>query len=156
MSGQYNQDSAFGGTFGNTSSPGTGHGSYSLAIRHVFTATSVFDGATAIRVRLCADGSQIDVSSKSVTFSVYLQPTDGTVGGPKSGFFEMNVYRTNNGSFGLPFTVYPSGEWPANQWVQFSSALNTTGTSATDLGLEFRTINLPWTGNVYFDDISIQ
>jgi hypothetical protein len=154
-SGQYTPDSAFpssGGTFGYSSS----HGSNSLVIRHVFSATSVSDGATAIRVKLCADQSQIDVSGKSVTFSVYLEPTDGTVGGPKSGFYEMNVYRTNNGSFGLPFTVYPSGEWPANQWVQFSSSLTTTGTSATDLGLEFRTMTFPWTGNVYFDDISIR
>jgi len=142
-----------GGTFEVRTTTAT-HGSHALAIGHN-VPQDMQSGSSAAQVSLCAGGNSLDLSGKTIYFSLYLA---SSMPAPSVLFSEMNVWSCNGPNCSL-FTVYPAGDvYPENQWLEFSTAIpQVNGSSVlTAMTLAFRTFNVPWVGTVYFDYIHIQ
>jgi hypothetical protein len=133
-------------------------GTYSLAIGH--KAPDVGGGYvpgafSAGKVHLCPSGVGLDLSAKSFSLAVYLDPT--TVGGTVDELDSEFFVQAWNGQNQLSFIYLDGGmSLPAGSWFFPSVSLSGFTSSVTDLEIVFRTYNQAWVGTVYFDNIRIQ
>jgi hypothetical protein len=129
-------------------------GSKSLAIGHVANTAPGADAYSLAKVTLCPSGAAVDLSAKTLSVSVYAQPDAGTSTADLNLVFDCEMYvwgyptgggylNPNNGSQLLPM----------NTWTTMTAIL---GPGITDIEVQFRTYNNPWSGTIYFDDIRIQ
>jgi hypothetical protein len=146
---------ASGGMFGVSSKRAFG-GTYSLAIAHN-NPTGVF-AVSAIKIHLCPTGVPVDLSSKSLWFNVYFEPTVGADLDSSDSEFQFFLTNGANGVGG--FYLDDGMSLPPGQWLTRAASLAPTGTSGTtsitDVEVVLDTSNKPWVGTLYFDNFRIQ
>jgi hypothetical protein len=131
-------------------------GTHSLAITHD-NPNGGF-AVSAIKIHLCPSGVAVDLSSKSLWFNFYLEPS---VGGDLDASDSEFEYQLSNGANGVGLRYLNNGgALPAGQWLTFSASLAPAAaagtTFITDIEIVLDTSNKPWVGTAYFDDFRVQ
>jgi hypothetical protein len=145
--------------------------SHSLAIS--FNQPGTVDYTTAVyavQVSLCGNGSGVDIGGKTLQMHLFVDVSNVSIGGTanSSPIYQCGVTAD---TFNSPTSTSPTS-WSLNpqmEIVDFGKwiSMNTdpfpndgSARSVTNIGFEvafaFAATDAPFTGTIYFDDISIQ